>query len=541
MVITWHREWEFSSGTVKIFFTLIQFSSFFIKLSAEQPGHFWQLTDLHWDQRYSTDGDPGSMCHANEEHKLLSSAKSDSSDYISAGQYGMYSCDAPWDLIEFSIRGMAENSAAPNFIIWTGDNTPHVKDPSPDWSVIFSSLRNVSNAIRKNFPNTTLIPVLGNHDVFPEDLYPAEAEAFYHAYLTDGGWNELLDKQAQESFGKCGFYSLNVTPELKVVILNTNLYNEPNNLTRNQDDPCGQLKWFELQLEEAQSKKSKVLIAAHIPPGYFERWIGPPFFNPGQNDRYVQLIQIYGDVILTQVYGHTHTDSFRIIANNQSQVKSVAFVSPSVTPWLHTGGVNPSLRLYSYDSDGIKDYWQYYFNLTGMAVKTQATPQWQLLYQATVAYGVKDLSPANMLSIYRDMLSDPKVFERYYFFNTVGHVFQDCDAACIRDHICTISHLMVNDMKSCLDGKHVLFRNDPTMTDHFLKIAQRAKVAENGSLILTLFLSALALICIVIATSIFVLRRRRVYNSRVRASQEPLSPRPRQSDYSPIISQDENA
>jgi hypothetical protein len=83
--------------------------------------------------------------------------------------------------------------------------------------------------------------VLGNHDVFPEDLYPAEAEAFYHAYLTwdkfffllsqkwwsngnfnsflnrDGGWNELLDKQAQESFGKCGFYSLNVTPELKVL------------------------------------------------------------------------------------------------------------------------------------------------------------------------------------------------------------------------------------------------------------------------------------------------------------------------------------
>lgn len=29
-----------------------------------------------------------------------------------------------------------------------------------------------------------LIPVLGNHDVFPEDLYPSEAEAFYRAYLT---------------------------------------------------------------------------------------------------------------------------------------------------------------------------------------------------------------------------------------------------------------------------------------------------------------------------------------------------------------------
>lgn len=32
----------------------------------------------------------------------------------------------------------------------------------------------------------------------------------------EGGWNELLDKPAQESFGKCGFYSLNVTSSLKV-------------------------------------------------------------------------------------------------------------------------------------------------------------------------------------------------------------------------------------------------------------------------------------------------------------------------------------
>ncbi len=80
-------------------------------------------------------------------------------------------------------------------------------------------------------------------------------------------------------------------------------------------------------------------MAAHIPPGFFERWIGPPFFNPGQNDRYIQvslqsfifirnclkwpfffqLIHQYGDVILTHVYGHTHTDSFRIFADDQSK------------------------------------------------------------------------------------------------------------------------------------------------------------------------------------------------------------------------------
>ncbi len=101
------------------------------------------------------------------------------------------------------------------------DNTPHVKNPEPDWPVVFSSLKNVSHTIRHNFPNTSkypfstaifcfkkcllrpirptyvnyiclaLIPVLGNHDVFPGDLYPSEAESFYRAYLT---WDNLPPK-----------------------------------------------------------------------------------------------------------------------------------------------------------------------------------------------------------------------------------------------------------------------------------------------------------------------------------------------------------
>lgn len=61
------------------------------------------------------------MCHANEDwNKKPKLAHSEPPNYMSAGQYGMYTCDAPWDLIEFSIRGMAENSGAPDFIIWTG-------------------------------------------------------------------------------------------------------------------------------------------------------------------------------------------------------------------------------------------------------------------------------------------------------------------------------------------------------------------------------------------------------------------------------------
>ena len=41
-------------------------------------------------------------------------------------------------------------------------------------------------------------------------------------------------------------------------MLNTNLYNGPNNLTWGEEDPCGQLSWFEQQLQLAQSKNIKV-------------------------------------------------------------------------------------------------------------------------------------------------------------------------------------------------------------------------------------------------------------------------------------------
>jgi len=50
---------------------------------------------------------------------------------------------------------------------------------------------------------------------------------------------------------------------------------------------------------------------------------------------------------------HFNINLYSVLAD----ARSVAFVSPSVTPWLHEGGVNPSLRLYHYASEGIKDYW----------------------------------------------------------------------------------------------------------------------------------------------------------------------------------------
>jgi len=146
----------------------------------------------------------------------------------------------------------------------------------------------------------------------------------------------------------------------------------------------------------------QVMISAHIPPGYFERWTINPLFYTDVNDRYVQLIHDFAHVIAFQVYGHTHTDSFRIFADNSTEIQSAAFLAPSVTPWLPGGGVNPGLRLYQYSSYRIEDYWQYYLNLstTMQEMENASTPEWHLLYRATTTYQVPDMGADSLVYIY---------------------------------------------------------------------------------------------------------------------------------------------
>ena len=155
------------------------------------------------------------------------------------------------------------------------------------------------------------------------------------------------------------------------------------------------------------------------------------------------------------------------------------------------------MRLYQYTSTDVVDYWQFYLNLTQLMDPAEIelprsrrsvddVAQWQLLYQATNAYGVQDLSAANVLSMYAEMLSDATVFERYYFFNTVGHVFKECDAVCVRDHLCVMSHLTTADMDACLAGRNVFFRYDAEMTARFAEIAQRAELSQRNPVTTTL-------------------------------------------------------
>lgn len=56
----------------------------------------------------------------------------------------------------------------------------------------------------------------------------------------------------------------------------------------------------------------QVYIVGHVPPGFFEKKRGKPWFRRGFNQRYLEIVQKHHGVIAAQFFGHHHTDSFRM-------------------------------------------------------------------------------------------------------------------------------------------------------------------------------------------------------------------------------------
>ncbi|KAK3868599.1 hypothetical protein Pcinc_026034 [Petrolisthes cinctipes] len=436
-------------------------------------GTFWQITDIHWDHQYSTDGDRAKMCHKNYNPTIASHI----------GVYGDYLCDSPWPLVRSAIQAMVEIKSNPDFVLWTGDNVPHTNDPEPDYSVIFATIANITTELKTAFPDTIpILPVLGNHDAYPKDDYPVAKAEFYGQYLTKGGWSLVLPKDAQEEFKQGGYYGYDLPSGVTVLVVNTNLYYAFNQLGVGIADPCGQFAWLRSKLQQAKNKDSKVIVTAHAPPGYFERFAVVPFFNASYNTAYVNLLTEFGEVIMAQIYGHEHTDTFRLFSGPSARQQSVGFLAPSITPWQAAakfGGtaINPSLRLYLYNKRTLLDYNQYHLNLTKLDytvlkrelvkdsgakyfidssnVTEETVPTWELYYQASKVYNVTALDYNNMAKLYEKLKADNSLFQKYYLMNSAGYNHGPCDPWCKMNQLCAIANIHVADLMHCMTQSDV--------------------------------------------------------------------------------------
>ncbi|XP_030073422.1 acid sphingomyelinase-like phosphodiesterase 3b isoform X1 [Microcaecilia unicolor] len=409
------------------------------------PGHFWHLTDLHLDPNYTASSNPLQVCPS-----------AGSQPVPNAGKWGDYLCDSPWILINSSVYAMKNILPDPDFILWTGDDTPHVADEKLGEDAVLSIVEKLTTLIKEVFPDTKVYPALGNHDFHPKNQLPAANNSIYRKITQL--WGPWLNVASIAPFERGAFYSeqlVNKTQGGRVIVLNTNLYYKNNDQTTNMDDPGGQFKWLEEELTSAANKGEKVYIVGHIPPGMFEKKRSTPWFREHFNKRYVDIIQKHHGVIAAQFFGHHHTDTFRMIHNSAGSPISALFIAPGVTPWKTTlpgvqnGANNPGIRVFDYDRNTlqVKDMVTYYLNLT---YSNLAAPRWEKEYRLTEAFKVPDGSTKSMQTVLDKIATDKCYLQKYYEYNSVRYDLVDCDMNCRADHVCAIREVDFTKYESCI-------------------------------------------------------------------------------------------
>ncbi|NXD84945.1 ASM3B phosphodiesterase, partial [Halcyon senegalensis] len=415
-------------------------------------GRFWHVTDLHWDPDYDAAAGPGRVCPSSGSRAVPA-----------AGPWGSHLCDAPRLLLVSAMRAMRSLLPRPDFVLWTGDDTPHVPNEKLGEEKVLHIIENLTSLIKETFPDTKVYAAMGNHDFHPKNQFPGKEHRIYNQ--TAELWRPWLTDASAALFRAGAFYSEKLpSPRTRgrMVVLNTNLYYDQNEETAGEEDPGGQFQWLEETLTNASRADEMVYIVGHVPPGFFEKKRGKPWFRSGFNQRYLTIVQKHHRVIAAQFFGHHHTDSFRMFYSDTGSPINVMFLAPGVTPWkttlpgVNNGANNPGIRVVDYDPDTLQvlDMVTYYLNLTRANMMASAReeefPTWEEEYRLTEAFQVPDASAHSMQKVLERISKDPRALQRYYEFNSVRYDLALCEEACSLDHLCAIREVDFTKYSECV-------------------------------------------------------------------------------------------
>eukprot|EP01055_Gregarina_sp_Pseudo9_P000876 Gregarina_sp_Pseudo_9__875@NODE_155_length_3943_cov_41_170850_g142_i0_p1_GENE_NODE_155_length_3943_cov_41_170850_g142_i0NODE_155_length_3943_cov_41_170850_g142_i0_p1_ORF_typecomplete_len551_score28_03Metallophos/PF00149_28/1_4e14Metallophos/PF00149_28/9_1e03Metallophos_2/PF12850_7/3_1e03Metallophos_2/PF12850_7/0_00051_NODE_155_length_3943_cov_41_170850_g142_i08812533 len=323
--------------------------------------------------------------------------------------HGRYGCDTPPTMAWAGFKSLRESiDAKPvDFVLVTGDLVGHYwKSNSsqfrmasmlatvellyramfqkvlPDTSIPLESqtsfLRELlalpSDAITDT-PQVILCP--GNNDM--ENDYMAEENSQWNQIIWDS-WSAFgAPKNQKEVFLKGMYYAWTVkkNPTVRLICLNSNWWSTVRYRKEEPpEDPADQFVWFEEELEKARRNNQTVMVVGHIPPAHsffknalegfsvMSQWIQK------YNERYYRIVQSNQDIIRSQLYGHFHTDQFRLQMKPRKTWKKphvaepldVILLAPGICP---NHGTNPAWRHVHYRNGEVNDYEQYSSRLYG--------------------------------------------------------------------------------------------------------------------------------------------------------------------------------
>ena len=378
---------------------------------------FLWLSDLHYDPYYGT-----SLAYGHKQCQQESSSSSSSS----SSSYGQIGCDSPQVLIETILQHVknvtsSSSCSSIDFVVITGDLSRHGNDgisntPMNDTqSILYNVSHLLSNYLLSNDDDTSdvsvdcndenvqqnnktnstttttklvIIPSIGNNDVTPDyyidiqhptsmlqmiyngmsPILPLQPPSSSSASASSSSSSSTVAATTSESTMKRGGYlAYNVTNQLTILSINTVIYSTKHMpLLQLPDDPLDQFVWLKQQLDIAKHSNRKVYIVGHIPPA-IGSYRHAQFWHDKYLNQYYDILDTYYDdddkVIVGQLFGHIHSDEFRLI-QRQGSKRSIGstttttttttttatryypiYLAPSITPIY---GSNPSFRIVEY-------------------------------------------------------------------------------------------------------------------------------------------------------------------------------------------------
>ncbi|CAI4875156.1 AFH_G0013030.mRNA.1.CDS.1 [Saccharomyces cerevisiae] len=274
-------------------------------------GRFLHITDIHPDPYYVEGSSIDAVCHTGKPSK-----KKDVAPKFGKAMSG---CDSPVILMEETLRWIKENLRDKiDFVIWTGDNIRHDNDrkhPRTEAqifdmnNIVADKMTELFSAGNEEDPrdfDVSVIPSLGNNDVFPHNMFALGPTLQTREYYRI--WKNFVPQQQQRTFDRSASFLTEVIPgKLAVLSINTLYLFKANPLVDNcnsKKEPGYQLLlWFGYVLEELRSRGMKVWLSGHVPPIAKN-------FDHSCYDKFTLWTHEYRDIIIGGLYGHMNIDHF---------------------------------------------------------------------------------------------------------------------------------------------------------------------------------------------------------------------------------------
>lgn len=264
--------------------------------------------------------------------------------FSNASDLGMFGCDSPLALIDSVIDQAYRLLPGSPFIVISGDFMRHDDDNRTQKLEV---LGEVVAKLQKKFPESVLLPTVGNNDLWghwemnvsTEEPYDPTVSVPTNSWLSTVAeqWNlknSSFCENAFYSFSYGGYYSCDIDDvNLTLIQLNSIPYSPKHNPnTTNMDDPFGQLAWLNSTLINLRERKRKAFLTSHVPWGVDAYGSDPPSqWQEKYTVKFLELMAEHDDIVKAQLFGHTHINNVRLppkIYNVTSPLLITAAVSP---------------------------------------------------------------------------------------------------------------------------------------------------------------------------------------------------------------------